>query len=101
MAPEHIEACLRADRWGEVGAAVDIYGLGLVLRELLTGRTPEPIPDALEAIIGRCLRFQPGRPLSGCGRRGRGPGAVLAAAALDSCREPLKMGVVKAIRRPS
>jgi serine/threonine protein kinase len=44
MAPEQIEAFLNPDLWGKVGAQADIYSLGLVLRELLTGQRPEA-PD--------------------------------------------------------
>ncbi len=41
MAPEQIEAFLNPDHWGRVGARADIYSLGLVLRELLTGQAPD------------------------------------------------------------
>jgi serine/threonine protein kinase len=41
MAPEQIEAFLNPDLWGKVGAQADIYSLGLVLRELLTGQAPD------------------------------------------------------------
>ena len=40
MAPEQIEAFLNPELWGKVGAGADIYSLGLVLRELLTGQGP-------------------------------------------------------------
>ncbi len=41
MAPEQIEAFLDPSLWGKVGAKADIYSLGLVLRELLTGQQPD------------------------------------------------------------
>jgi serine/threonine protein kinase len=44
MAPEQIEAFINPDLWEKVGAGADIYSLGLVLRELLTGEKPE-LPD--------------------------------------------------------
>jgi len=44
MAPEQIEAFLNPELWGKVRAQADVYSLGLVLRELLTGRMPE-LPD--------------------------------------------------------
>jgi serine/threonine protein kinase len=89
MAPEQIEAFLIPELWEKVGAKADIYSLGLVLRELLTGQKlelPEPlaqaralsavlarrrisdtsvrrfnpaIPHALEAIVAKCLALAP------------------------------------------
>jgi serine/threonine protein kinase len=59
MAPEQIEAFLNPDRWGDVGAAADIYSLGLVLRELLTGQALDipdsklPPPRALRDLLDR------------------------------------------------
>jgi serine/threonine protein kinase len=44
MAPEQIEAFINPDLWDKVGARADIYSLGLVFRELLTGQKPE-LPD--------------------------------------------------------
>lgn len=41
MAPEQIEAFLDPQLWGKVGAQADVYSLGLVLRELLTGQAPD------------------------------------------------------------
>ena len=44
MATEQIEAFLNPELWGTVGAKADLYSLGLVLRELLTGQAPD-LPD--------------------------------------------------------
>ncbi len=41
MAPEQIKAFLNPELWPSVGAGADIYSLGLVLRELLTGQMPD------------------------------------------------------------
>jgi serine/threonine protein kinase len=41
MAPEQIQAFLNPELWSSVGAGADIYSLGLVLRELLTGQMPD------------------------------------------------------------
>jgi serine/threonine protein kinase/tetratricopeptide (TPR) repeat protein len=41
MAPEQIEAFLDPTLWGKVGAKADIYSLGLVFREMLTGQQPD------------------------------------------------------------
>jgi serine/threonine protein kinase len=57
MAPEQIEAFMNPDLWNQVGARADIYSLGLVLRELLTGQKPAvpdrmlPPPRALRAAL--------------------------------------------------
>ena len=47
MAPEQIEAFLDPELWGKVEAKADIYSLGLVFRELLTGQMPELPPETL------------------------------------------------------
>ncbi len=44
MAPEQLQAFLDPERWDQVGAVADIYSLGLVFREFLTGELPAP-PD--------------------------------------------------------
>ena len=57
MAPEQLRAFLDDSRWEEVGSAADVYSLGLVLREMLTGRRPEapdpelPPPRAIAALL--------------------------------------------------
>lgn len=58
MAPEQLEAFRDPDRWDLVGPTADCYALGLVLRELLTGRRPEapaadmPLPRAINDLLG-------------------------------------------------
>ena len=54
MAPEQIEAFLNPELWGQVGARADVYSLGLVLRELLTGQKPRTPRSGLSA--ARALR---------------------------------------------
>jgi serine/threonine protein kinase len=44
MAPEQLEAFLDPQHWDDVGEGADLYALGLLFRELLTGQQPEP-PD--------------------------------------------------------
>jgi tetratricopeptide (TPR) repeat protein len=59
MAPEQLEAFLDAPRWGRVGASADVYSLGLLLRELLTGQAPDTpdcaltLPRAIRALLDR------------------------------------------------
>jgi serine/threonine protein kinase len=59
MAPEQLEAFLDPEGWGRVGAAADLYSLGLVMLELLTGLAPEtpdpslPMPRAIRALLDR------------------------------------------------
>jgi Tol biopolymer transport system component len=55
MAPEQLEG-------KEADARADIYGLGLVLSEMLTGKRsvhPEDLPPALDRVIKRCLETDP------------------------------------------
>jgi serine/threonine protein kinase len=47
MAPEQIEAFLNPELWNQVEARADVYSLGLVLRELLTGQAPDLPQKAL------------------------------------------------------
>lgn len=59
MAPEQLRAFLDPERWSEVGAQADIYSLGLVMTELLTGERPGideafeklPRPRAINALL--------------------------------------------------
>jgi serine/threonine protein kinase len=117
MAPEQIEAFFNPELWGQVGARADIYSLGLVLRELLSGQAPDlpderipparamrdlldrrtrlvtdvrpfnpQIPHALQAIVQRCLCFNPDD---------RYPDALLLATDLERflTRQPLRLAV--------
>jgi tetratricopeptide (TPR) repeat protein/tRNA A-37 threonylcarbamoyl transferase component Bud32 len=56
MSPEQA-----AGRWGEVGPASDIYSLGAMLYELLTGQVPFPGPDPAE-VLRRVQRGDFARP---------------------------------------
>ena len=69
MAPEQIEAFLNPELWGQVGAQADIYSLGLVFRELLTGQMPE-LPSKKLSPLARAAR--PARPQT-VPRRRRAP----------------------------
>jgi serine/threonine protein kinase len=88
MAPEQIMAFLDDTRWDRVGPAADLFGLGLVLRELLTGEAPASPgrqlsrPRALAEMLDR--RLQPLPPLAKVAPWvPRGLAAIL-----DSCTEP-------------
>ena len=66
MAPEQLEAFLDPTRWDEVVGQADLYSLGLLMRELLTGQAPEtpepalPLPRAIRALLDRRLEFHSG-----------------------------------------
>ena len=59
MAPEQIESFFNPELWASVGAGADIYSLGLVLRELLTGQMPDlprkglPAARAMSELLDR------------------------------------------------
>jgi serine/threonine protein kinase len=59
MAPEQLEAFLDPDRWDNVGEAADLYALGLIFSELLTGLRSEapdpglPVPRAICELLDR------------------------------------------------
>ena len=59
MAPEQLEAFLDPQRWEDVDGRADLYALGLLLIELLTGRRPEgpdpelPLPRAIRDLLDR------------------------------------------------
>ena len=66
MAPEQIRAFLDPELWSSVGTRADIYSLGLVLRELLTGQMPDlpqkglPAARAMNDLLDRRPQFDVG-----------------------------------------
>ena len=66
MAPEQLEAFLEPKRWDDVGAGADLYSLGLVMAEMLTGRPPDapgpnlPAPRAIRVLLDRRLGVRAG-----------------------------------------
>ncbi len=65
MAPEQIGAFLEPSLWANVGNTADIYSLGLVLCELLTGRRPsmpddtKTAPHILRNLLKQRINHQP------------------------------------------
>jgi serine/threonine protein kinase len=59
MAPEQLEAFIDPARWNAVGCGADLYSLGLVMHELLTGEAPAvpdqtlPLPRAIRSLLDR------------------------------------------------
>ena len=68
MAPEQIRAFLNPELWSSVGAGADLYSLGLVLRELLTGQMPDlpqkglPAARAMNDLLDRQAPVRHVRP---------------------------------------
>ena len=108
MAPEQLEAfiSLSPDLWKAVGAAADLYGLGLVLNELLTGRSPRAArpDDAIAPSCPRAARLEGGSPASRIAVGPRVPEALEAIvrhclAFLPSDRYPDARSLVADLRR--
>lgn len=69
MAPEQLVAFIDPACWQDVGAGADLYALGLLMHELLTGQAPRPpdqalpLPRAIRSLLDHRadLRFEPRR----------------------------------------
>jgi hypothetical protein len=59
MAPEQLKAFLDPARWADVAEPADIYSLGLLTREMLTGQAPQtpdaalPLPRLIQSLLDR------------------------------------------------
>lgn len=67
MAPEQLRCFLDPDQWNVVGGQSDLYSLGLVLDEMLTGRRVKAQsvdPDALPRLINELIDYRLGPRVS-------------------------------------